>query len=85
MRESDALTSNAGHGQWTIQSDRHVSYPVRWAEPLLAADNPALLAGGAVPGRRFLVFDAGVPRHLRSSIEAYFDARATRRLRQFWS
>ena len=78
MRESDALTSNAGHGQWTIQSDRHVSYPVRWAEPLLAADNPALLAGGAVPGRRFLVFDAGVPRHLRSSIEAYFDARATR-------
>jgi 3-dehydroquinate synthetase len=78
MREPNARQSNVGDRQWTVQSDQHVSYSVRWVEPLLAVDNPALLAGGAVPGRRFLVFDAGVPRHLRNAIEAYFDAHAMR-------
>lgn len=42
------------------------------AEPLLGEFNHALLRGGSVPGRRFVVMDSGVPAEWRIGIRAYF-------------
>ncbi len=57
-----------------MRAERARSYEIRIAEPLLDIGNEALLAGGAVPGRRFVVLDDGIPRAWRFALERYFAA-----------
>jgi 2-epi-5-epi-valiolone synthase len=61
---------------WRVRAERARSYEIRVAEPLLDVGNETLLVGGAVPGRRFVVLDDGVPPEWRSALERYFAAHA---------
>jgi 3-dehydroquinate synthetase len=57
-----------------VRAEQARSYEIRVAEPLLDIGNEALLAGGAVPGRRFVVLDDGIPPRWRFALERYFAA-----------
>jgi 3-dehydroquinate synthetase len=57
-----------------VRAEQARSYEIRVAEPLLDIGNEALLAGGAVPGRRFVVLDDGIPPGWRFALERYFAA-----------
>ena len=57
---------------WRVSADRRQNYDVLVTEPLLAEFNDALLLGGSVPGRRFVVIDSGVPVAWRMKIRTYF-------------
>lgn len=74
MQNSHAQNMRLSRTCWPIQAQRSADYTVQSLEPLLSLDNPALLDGGPVPGRRFLVVDAGIPQELRDAVETYFDA-----------
>lgn len=54
-----------------VVASRSQLYKVRFLEPLLDRRCEALLAGGTVPGRRFVVIDDGVPHAWRIELAAY--------------
>src|ERR1700674_1374626 len=75
FRTPSVSTAGATPLEWRVSTARATDYEVRVAEPLLDPANAALLEGGHVPGRRFVVVDDGVPPERRGDLEAYFDAR----------
>ena len=58
---------------WSVFPGVSMRYDVRLSEPLLGPNNRDLLAGGLVPGRRFVVCDDGVSAYWRESLARYLD------------
>ena len=56
---------------WKVSDSEPRSYEIRSVEPLL--EGSALLSGGHVPGRRFVILDNGVPPRWRDLLRSYFE------------
>jgi 2-epi-5-epi-valiolone synthase len=64
--------------RWHVPANRERSYEIRVSEPLLDDGNGALVEGGGVPGRRFVVLDRGVCPQWQARLRLYFEARDVR-------
>ncbi|MCA3642766.1 MAG: sedoheptulose 7-phosphate cyclase [Methylobacterium sp.] len=71
---SGGLDMAAPGMRWDVPADRRRSYSIHVAEPLLDPRNPALLSGGDVAGRRFVVLDNNLAEDIRPRLEAYLAA-----------
>ncbi|TAN28100.1 MAG: iron-containing alcohol dehydrogenase [Castellaniella sp.] len=70
---------SVANARWQIRAERPADYDIVETEGIFDVRNPLLLTPNA-PGanRRFVVLDAGIPRHHAAALERYFECHGIR-------